>query len=563
MRHLLLIYVIHRSATHIAVLFSCLLALAACTAPGWTRPDTQAIVLAEPVKLLVEVDGTTQEISTNAETVGQALELAGIAIGPADEVAPPITTEISVSGSNRPIEISIARVTEAIEVIPEGIPYQRRLVRSAEMSPDDPPRLLQTGSPGLQEVSVRIVFRDGLEVERWPVSTTIIEPPVDEIIMIGVSASRDITTVLGRLAYIDDGRAVLLQGSTNTPRQIPIDGTLDGRVFQLSPDGSYLLFTKTIEDAQDRFGNELWVIATAEGAQAQSLQIENVLWAAWDPAALDIPRIAYTTARSIALPPGWEAINDLWLLSLPLAGEQPLPTRLIESYPAAFGWWGGSYAWAPDGRRLAYAFADEIGLIDISDSAAIQELNPVAASEPARTVIHTFTAYDTGADWAWLPALNWSADSRYLSFTDHAGDSGRFDLWLIDTLTGNKVVLREGVGIWSAAQWSPASALPDMKLAYLQANNPDEGLDSSYSLNLSDSDGSNARRIFPPAGEVANFARNSLSIAWGPDVNSIAFIVEDTLHIVDVTTGEVFRNATDDTISSHPTWAPYGAAAGR
>lgn len=508
----------------------------------------------------IQADGSFQEFNTSATTVEEALELAGIDIELADEIDPPLSTEIPKSESGLPFEITIARISETVEVIPESVPFQRRVVRNADMGPDEPARLIQTGSTGLQEVSVRIVFRDGLEIERWPISTTVIEPPVDEIIMIGVGTSRDEMTLSGRLAYIDDGRAVVLQGSTDTPRQIPIDGVLDGRVFQLSPDGRYLLFTRTVDATQSGFANELWVIATSEGSQAQSLQVGNVLWAAWDPAALDAPRIAYTTARTITLPPGWEAINDLWLLNLPPDGGQLLPVRLIESYPAAFGWWGGSYAWSPDGHKLAYAFADEIGMIDLSGDQSDQVIDPPAAALPERMVLHTFTAYDTGADWAWLPALSWSGDSRFLAFTDYSGDAERFDLWLMDILNGTKVVLDEGAGIWSAVQWSPASILPDAQLAFLEANDPDESREASYVLQLADSDGSNGRRIFPPDGETARFARNNSSLVWGPDPNAIAFIVDGALHIVDLSTGEVFRDTNDDTLSSHPSWAPYGSA---
>ena len=128
----------------------------------------------------------------------------------------------------------------------------------------------------------------------------------------------------------------------------------------------YLLYTLNDEGTgEETFDNDLWVIATQWGAVGRALQIENVLWAGWDPSAVEPPRIAYTTARSVSLPPGWEALNDLWLLPLPAEGEQAAPIRIVESAPATFGWWGGNYAWAPGGDRIAYAFADEIGTLAI------------------------------------------------------------------------------------------------------------------------------------------------------------------------------------------------------
>jgi Tol biopolymer transport system component len=550
------------SAGGLAVLWGCLLLMASCKSSSPQISPLPAPTQAAATVLLT-VDGDTRLLATTAATVGEMLEDAGIALSPADEVRPPLSTAIPADPDAPPLSIMIVRVTETVEVIPESIPYERRVVRSAEMSPDDPPRILQTGAPGLQEISVRIVFHDGLEAERWPTAVTVIEPAVDEIIMIGVSADRDVLTVSGRLAYLNNGRAIILEGSTDTPRQLSIEGAIDGRVFQLSPDGRFLLYTlATNESDPGSFRNELWVIATTEEAQPRSLQIENVLWAAWDPAALEAPRIAYSTARSIALPPGWEAINDLWLLTLPAETSAPAPTRLIETYPAAFGWWGGNYAWSPDGRWLAYAFADEVGLLDMSTVTDSESQSAIAAqAEPARTSLHTFEPYDTGADWAWLPALSWSADSRHLAFTAFAEDQERFDLHLVDSSTLTTFVVREGAGIWSASQWSPAAILPDAKIAYLEASDPATSQDSSYALWIVDGDGSNKRRAFPPEGEAGQFARNSFSLTWGPDPDSIAFIFDDELHILDVPTGDVFRAEADDTVSSLPTWAPYGAAA--
>lgn len=483
-------------------------------------------------------------------------------LAPSDEVEPPLTDDLPQSTELSPLVVTITRVTETIEVVPESLPFQRRIVRSAEMSPDDPPRIVQTGAPGLREVSLRIVFHDGLEAERWPISVSVVEPAVDEIVMFGVNSGRETTAVSGRLAYLNNGRAIILEGSTDLPRQLAIDGALDGRVFQLSPDGQYLLYTTELEATEQvAFRNGLWVVPVAEGGQPRALEIENVLWAAWDPSAIEPPRIAYTTARSVSLPPGWEAINDLWLVSLPAADVPAAPIRIVESYPATLGWWGGNYAWSPDGRRIAYAFADEIGLLSLSEVlSAIDANGPEDMPQPARTVLHTFTEYETDADWAWLPSLAWSADSRFLSFTTFVKDETRFDLWLADTTQTTTLPFVEGVGIWSAMQWSSPALLPDSRLAYLQTVDPDGDEDSTYALWTVDSDGDNKRRLFPPAGEAGQFARTSSSLVWGPNGDRVAFIFDNELHLLDLATDELFRAGGDDTVSSHPTWAPYGAA---
>lgn len=161
--------------------------------------------------------------------------------------------------------------------------------------------MVQTGRPGLQEVTVRLVFRDGLEAERWPTNITIVEPPQDEIVMIGAGRSQESISISGTLAFINDGRALLLRESTALPTQLPTGTGLDGRVFTLSPNGQFLLYTRTVSET-NQFQNSLWLVSTEEDAEPRPLDVENVLWAGWDPAGFEQPRIAYTTAAPTSQP---------------------------------------------------------------------------------------------------------------------------------------------------------------------------------------------------------------------------------------------------------------------
>lgn len=534
-----------------------------CSPPP-AAPNTSASNERAPATATLVVDGETRQISGTGGTVGELLTEAGIVLNDTDEIAPSVDTVIP-RNSAAPLSITIVRVTETTEVIPESIPFARRIVRSAELSSTDPPRIVQIGAPGLREVTVRIVYRDGLEAERWPTAFTIVEPAVDEIVMIGVGSSRDTVPVIGRLAYLNEGRAILLENTTGSPRQLPVDGTLDGRVFQLSPDGRYLLYTaSTTNNEQTGFRNELWLIPTTGDSQAQSLRIENVLWAGWDPAAINPPRFAYTTARSTTLPPGWEANNDLWLMSLPSADGTTAPVRLVETYPAAYGWWGGNYAWSPDGQALAFAFADQIGLLAMPAADTFTgEENITALPEPQRTVLHSFTAYDTGADWAWVSPLSWSADGQLLAFVEPMAESGQFDMRQVNISTGDVLTPAEDVGIWSAAQWSPPAHLPDSLLASFRIAEPDTGEDSGYVLWLSDNNGDGGRRYFPPEGESGSIDPESTpasqSLAWSPDGTLLAFLFDGGLHILDPASGEILRPEQDDTTSRNLTWSPYGA----
>lgn len=516
---------------------------ASCVAPSvivTTTPTSIPLAGQTEITISLIADGRNQQVATTATTVGELLAEAGVELGALDEVEPLPSAALEPN-----MVVTVVRVTESLEVVPESIPFERRIVRSDALEPDDPPRVVQSGRPGLQEVTVRLVFRDGLEAERWPTNVTVIEPAQDEIVMIGAGPSQESIPISGTLAFINDGRALLLRDSTAVPIQLPTGRGLDGRVFTLSPDGQFLLYTRTVSET-NQFHNSLWLVETAEDAEPRPLEVENVLWAGWDPAAVEEPRIAYTTADPVSQPPGWEANNDLWLGVISPDDEQPFaPQQLIDSYPITFGWWGGNYAWSPDGRYLAYGYANEIGLIDTQVSGITHE------------PLFLFTEYNTRSDWVWVPALSWSPDGRYLTFSNHPGtnpDSTDFDLWIMDVERETAAALSPDAGMWSHAIWSPVGDADEHPLVVLLADDAADSQRSSYSLWSMDQDGSNAQQLYPPQGETSFFARDATSVAWSPDGRAIAFIFHDSLYILDLSAGITIRVTQDESRNSHPTW---------
>ena len=528
----------------LAVLASLLL-ISACTGPTpeLAQQTTRSVTL--------EVDGQNYSLVSSATSVRELLAEAGITTSETDEVTPPLFTPLTDN-----LEIQVVRVTESIEVLEATIPFDRKTVRNEAMDVDASPVIIQGGRTGLQEITVRIVYHDGLEVERQQTQVTVLEEPQDEIVMIGVGATLDEVSFAGSIAYISGGNAVILRGATTYPEQLDTGPGLDGRVFALSPTGSHLLYTRVLSDT-GRFNNSLWVISTARGAQPRSLGISDVLWADWNPARTDLLQIAYTTALPVDVPPGWEANNDLWLGDV-LQNEDAefRPEQVVEAYPATYGWWGGNYLWSPAGSIIAYGHADEVGLIDTE-----------AADEASQRIqLHRFTEYNTRSDWVWLPSLAWSPDGNYLAFTTHSGTDDTaltFDTWVAD-VTG-RVAGRfiDQSGMWSHPHWSPAingDDGPESRIAFLRATNPVDSLNSTYTLWLMDQDGSNATQIYPPVGENSRFPREQQLMAWGPTGQDIAFIFDNALYLFNLSSQSAFRITQDDTIASRPTWAPYGAA---
>lgn len=517
--------------------------------------DATPIALGDQaITVTVAVDGQTETISTSASNVRELLEEAGISYSDTDQIEPPLFTPLTPD-----LAITIVRVTESLEIIEQVVPFSRKTVRNESMSADDPPVILQPGQTGLQEITIRIIYHDGLEVERQTVRVTDIELALDEILMVGIGATPGTLVFSGNLAYISGGNALILRGSTAFPQQLNTGGPLDGRVFKLSPTGGHLLYTRRLDDGEHF--NELWLVGTGQGAVARRLGVYDILWADWNPAIADETalQIAYTTGLRTELPPGWEANNDLWLGTVTVRQSFSFVEReLIEAYPATYGWWGGNYAWSPSGRYIAYSYADEIGVIDIQTPNESEQ----------RRQLYQFTEYNTRRNWVWVPTLSWSPDGRYLTFTAHGGpdaDALVFDSYVADVGSNNVIRFVEQVGMWGHPNWSPWSSQlfeageQNSQIAFLRATNPLESENSSYTLWLMDQDGSNARQVYPAVGENSRFPKTQQFMVWGASGRDMAFVFNNGLYVLNLDTGEVSRVSQDETGISMPTWAPYGA----
>lgn len=529
--------------------FGLLLVLLLLTACAQQIPE---FVDTQPVSVTVSVDGETHNLTTEASNVRELLEEAGFSLSDTDLIEPPLFTPLSDD-----MLVDITRVTESVEIIEQSIPFQRRTVRNESMQADDAPVIVQTGRPGLQELTVRIVYHDGLEFSRQDSRLTVVQPAQDEIVMVGVGSAPDNVEFEGLLAYIAGGNTILLRNTSAFPEQIDAGNDLDRRVFELSPTGSHLLYTRATSDTE-RF-NSLWLVGTSPGAEPRPVGVDNVLWAAWNPDRVDRPQIAYTTGIPTELLPGWEANNDLWLVDFPLFENGAFrPEEFIEAYPATYGWWGGEYAWSPEGRYIAYSYADEVGVIDTE-----------ASEDEERIQLRTFTEYNTQADWVWVPSLSWSPEGNFVAYTQHAGDDPeavQFDTWVVDVESGASARFVQQSGIWGYPLWSPAQPTADSaasdatasQIAYLQATNPVESLRSTYTLWLMDRDGSNARQIYPAAGENSRFPREQSAMAWGPGGESIVFVYDGNLFLYSLLDGSAQQITDDDSVVSNPTFAPYG-----
>jgi len=496
--------------------------LSACTAP-----------IAKTITIVA--DGEERVFSTTAATVNQALKEAGVSLGPLDRVSPPSWTAITPG-----LRIVVVRVAEEMITQTQPIPYSRKIIHDEALAAGEH-RLIQAGKEGVEELTYRIVREDGVEVSRALVKRATAIAPVDEILVVGSKGSLPPVEFKGTIAYISSRNAWVMRENSEGRRPLTSEGDLDRHVFSLSRDGRLLLFSRENPKADDPIFNSLWVITTTvRGESPAPLGIENVLWAEWSPTG---DAIAFSTGERAAGIPGWKARNDLWIARAPAFTATEVLSPTANMY---YSWWGTTYTWAPDGTKLAYANAGEVGVVDLNTG--------------TRRRLVQFAPFDSQSAWVWVPGVTWSPDSRFLATVVH-GYSGvglpeqspLFDLWVLSADGAMILPIARDVGMWANPAWSPW--LDDTRLQnpimFGVAENPAHSQLSLYELHVMDRDGSNRRKVFPPSGERGV---DTVEIAWAPEGSAAALVFQGDLYLLNTETGQA-QQLTADGNSSHVRWA--------
>lgn len=478
--------------------------------------------------------------------MAEALKSVGLEAGPLDRTDPP-AFEILQDGDT----IRLIRVSESFETQQVIIPFERQIVRS-ESLPEGETRLLQPGINGLEEITYRRVLEDGIEVSNAPVKTIILKEPVPEIIMAGSQAAYAPLSIPGRIAYLIGGNAWIMEGSTANRRPLITSGDLDGRVFSLSPKGDWLLFTRKSDKPLDQEINTLWVMSTTNAsAKPIDLRVSNIVhYAGWVPGQITV--VSYSTVEPRTTAPGWQANNDFFKLDFGETGWVSKPEKVLEaSAGGIYGWWGTTFAWSNDGKRLAYARPDGIGLVDL-EKGSFQPLFEI-------------TPLQTRSDWAWIPALAWGNDQRTIYFVNHAPppslvspeESPYFDLNALVLNSGTSLRLIPQTGMFAfpaASPGRPMGAEIGYQVAFLQAIFPNQSDTSRYRLVVMDRDGSNRRVLFPPADALGLEPQTPV---WSPVDHQgnlfLAVLYHGNLWLIDSASGAC-NQVTGDGLISRLDW---------
>jgi hypothetical protein len=520
--------------------------LAACSPPQVKQGQIMATVNT------VE-GGSTVKVPAGS-TVQDAINAAKITLGELDRSEPPLYT-ILADGS----KVQVIKVSEEFKVEQVEIPFERQTVRNEDL-PEGETRLVQAGVNGLEEITYRQVFEDGVEVSINPVKSVVVKEAMPEIMMIGSRAPFAAFDIPGALAYLSGGNAWVMKNSTADRRPVVTSSELDGRVFSLAPDKSWLLFTQRSKEKE--MINSLWA-AQIEGQTntIANLKVNNVVhFADWVPNSM--LRIAYSTVEPREAAPGWQANNDLILLNFSANGWLSKSVKALEaSTGGVYGWWGTNFLWSPNGSELAYARPDGIGLVDThaGNTSSLIEINP----------------YQTFGDWAWVPGASWSPDGKMLYTVDHVNEGNNpasgsaetsplFDV-IAMPLYSAPVHLATQAGMFAYPVASPLLPLQSgenaYQVAYLQAIFPTQSETSRYRLVVMDRDGSNKRTIFPPEGMPG---MEPQQVIWSPQPFdllstpsgksfSIAVLYQGNIWMVDVDSGQA-RQLTGEGVVSKIAW---------
>lgn len=506
---------------------------------AWLTASCRSPQIGSEIKISISADGNTSEVNVAAgSTVSQAMQSAGIITGKLDRIEPPLYTTLSDGD-----KITITRVEEIFETEQRIIAFERQIARN-ETLPEGETRIVQAGVNGLEEITYRTILEDKVEVSKSAVKTVTLNDALPEIVMVGAQSSFTPLNIPGTIAYLAGGNAWIMEDSTANRRIIVSSGDLDGRIFSLSPNGEYLIFTRKSNKPADEEINTLWAVRTKNlEPKPVYLQAKNVVhFAAWIPGTNSV---AYSTVEPRSAIPGWQANNDLYRVSITGGG----PRKLLDANSGGvYGWWGMSFAFSADGR-LAYSRPDEIGLVD-QDGGYLKPLLEI-------------TPLNTHSDWAWIPPITWGADGESLYFVAHAPapapvtaeESPFFNLSATSFSNEATVSIIEATGMFAYPAVSEIKFEGREKfyqVAYLQSIFVEQSETSRYRLFIMDRDGSNRKALFPPADLSGLEPQNAV---WSPGLiegqtgDFIAVRYQGNLWLVDSGNGDAYQVTGDGLIS--------------
>jgi uncharacterized protein YabE (DUF348 family) len=172
------------------------------------QPYTTAEIQRSQEITILDANGKTQSV-VQADTVGEALAQAGMALQGLDYSIPAEDTTIPISNT-----IRLVRVREEVLLESEPLPFGF-LTQPLEDVPLDNQQVIQVGEFGLKAKRVRVTYAGGIEVKRQTEDEWVAREPKPRIVGYGTKINiRTLQTPEGPIEY---WRAVEVYGSTYSP----------------------------------------------------------------------------------------------------------------------------------------------------------------------------------------------------------------------------------------------------------------------------------------------------------------------------------------------------------
>ena len=141
--------------------------------------DGMEIVIRRALPLTIVNGGEETQVKLLAGTVQEALERAGVEVSESDEVYPAMSSYIS-SGTT----INIIKVTEQTITEDETL-YYKEVTKSDSKLAKGKKQVVTEGENGLQRHTIKIVYKNGIEVSRTEIGVEVVKQPVDQVVHIG------------------------------------------------------------------------------------------------------------------------------------------------------------------------------------------------------------------------------------------------------------------------------------------------------------------------------------------------------------------------------------------
>lgn len=150
------------------------------------------VYIERSVPVTLQADGLRTKTRTQAQTVGDALSDLGIVVAGLDRVEPPLDTPLYAN-----IRISATRIWEDIEIEEQIAPYDTLFVADPNL-PIDTQAVVDPGANGITRTRYRVRYENGEEVARVLEDTWVAQEPAERRIAYGQLITPQTATVDGQ-----------------------------------------------------------------------------------------------------------------------------------------------------------------------------------------------------------------------------------------------------------------------------------------------------------------------------------------------------------------------------